>query len=243
MHLSSHVLHFRSMAPTPLPEISSILFDLDGTLIDTEPSAAQAIRDSFAKWGIQINASDATYVTGRTWASAFVFLFEKYSLPIPEAQAENEILGAYRERIQEKLHIVPGSVQAVKSLAQRYRLGLVSGSHRQEILWALKKLGIFAHFQVILGAEDYPKSKPEPDGYLKAFELFQASPRSSLIFEDSQAGIASARRAGAWVVAITGTNHFRQNTKEAHHEIPDLSCVTIPWVENLMKNFKNALQD
>ncbi|MGZ3687945.1 MAG: HAD family hydrolase, partial [Bdellovibrionota bacterium] len=110
---------------------------------------------------------------------------------------------------------------------------LVSGSHRSEILWALDKLQIRSHFQVILGAEDYPRSKPAPDGYEKALKTLAVKPNRSLVFEDSTAGIRSARDAGTWVVAITGTNHFKQDTSEAHHWIPDLREVNVDWISKI----------
>lgn len=211
--------------------INTIFFDLDGTLIDTEASAAQAIRLCFADWGITVSETDSSYVTGRTWAAAFSYLFSKYPLPLPPEQATEAMMRKYRETLETELVVVPGAVSAVRSLSEAsYPLALISGSGRQEILWALRKLGILEHFRVVLGAEDYPRSKPEPDGYLKALNLLGASPERVLVFEDSQAGIASARAAGLWVVAITGTNHFAQDTSHAHRHIPDLSVINEKWV-------------
>jgi HAD superfamily hydrolase (TIGR01509 family) len=221
-------------------ELDWVIFDLDGTLIDTEPSAAKAIARSFQNWGIQVTLEDAGYVTGRTWDMAFQFLFSKYSIPVPQNEAVQTVLENYRLSLENELTVVPGSVQAVQSIASRYPLGLVSGSHRREILWALEKLGIRKHFQVILGAEDYPRSKPAPDGYLAALKEMKLSANRTLIFEDSHAGIASARAAGAWVVAITGTNHFQQDVSQAHFHISDLTPVTAEWVKDLGKKLRDS---
>lgn len=214
-------------------KIKAVIFDLDGTLIDTEPAAAQAITVCFKDWGIQIVPDDANFITGRTWEMAFGYLFKKYELPVPAAHASRTVVAKYREMIETELFPVNGSVEAVRALAKDFPLGLVSGSYRQEILWALDRLGVREHFGVILGAEDYPRSKPAPDGYLKAFDLMNLKGPEILIFEDSEAGIASAKAAGAHVVAITGTNHFRQNHADADHSIPDLKNVTPDWVRKL----------
>ncbi len=214
-------------------QLQTIIFDLDGTLIDTEPSAALAIQECFSEWEMNLQSEDASFVTGRTWNSAFSYLFKKYAIPMPEEQAKKRMMDCYRKKLEENLTIVPGSIKAVQSLAADYPLGLVSGSGRSEILWALNKLQIQNHFKIILGAEDYAQSKPNPDGYLKALTSLQMPPESCLVFEDSTAGITSARSAGTWVVAITSTNHFRQDISKAHFKIPDLTEVTPDWIRNL----------
>jgi HAD superfamily hydrolase (TIGR01509 family) len=213
--------------------VQTILFDLDGTIIDTEPAAARTIQECFKIWGIQIEPQDAAYVTGRTWDSAFSYLFGKYRLPVSSNEAKTHMMSLYRKTLEADLCLVPGSVKAVESLASHFSLGLVSGSVRSDILWALRKLNIEQHFEVILGAEDYPQSKPQPDGYLKAIQTLDTEPQLCLIFEDSTAGIASARAAGAWVVAITATNHFQQDHSLAHFKIRDLTEVDATWIQNL----------
>jgi HAD superfamily hydrolase (TIGR01509 family) len=213
--------------------IQFILFDLDGTLIDTELAAAKTVEEAFLEWKIPLQTADAAYLTGRTWESALDYLFKKHPIPIPIDQAKEHLLNRYRLALENDLKIVPGCVQAVRVLSKRFQLAVVSGSGRREIIWALKKLQIDSHFQFILGAEDYPRSKPHPDGYLKAIEIFKTSPRSCLVFEDSHAGITSALDAGAWVVAVTCTNHFQQKTHEAHFKIHDLTEITEKWIDQL----------
>lgn len=214
-------------------EIKVILFDLDGTIVDTEPAAARAVAECFAEWGISLSLQDARVVAGRTWNEAFSFLFKRYSVPVSHQEASTEMLSRYRNALANELCVVPGSVQAVHSLSQCYRLGLVSGSWKSEVLWVLDKLKIRQCFEVILGAEDYNKSKPEPDGYLKALEVLEVDSSSGLVFEDSEPGIKSALSAGLRVVAITSTNHFGHDISQAHFQIKDLTEVNPQWVRSL----------
>lgn len=218
-------------SPPPVKAIKCIFFDLDGTLIDTEPSAAHAIQQVLAGWGITVEISDAEFITGRTWAAASEFLSKKYQLPISADKAIPLFIKGYQEELHRELHLVPGGAQAVRALSTYYQLGIVSGSHCQEILWALDKMGIRHLFQLILGAENYEKSKPAPDSYLKGLNYFQCAPQEALVFEDSQAGISAALAAGIRVIAITGTNHFNQDISHAHLRIPNLRGVTKKWVE------------
>ena len=213
--------------------LEAILFDLDGTLVDTELAAAKVIHEQFRAWGTPVTAEDARYLTGRTWAKAFELLFAKYPIPVPHDEAATTLLDAYRDELERHLPVVAGSADAVHSLAGHYPLALVSGSNRREILWALGKLGVLERFKIVLGAEDYPRSKPAPDGYAKAMQLLGVSPGATLVFEDSQPGIESALAAGCKVIAITSTNHCDQDNVRAHHRIEDLKGVDAGWIRGI----------
>jgi HAD superfamily hydrolase (TIGR01509 family) len=213
--------------------IKTILFDMDGTLVDTELAAAKAVEACFASWNHEVRDEDAQFVTGRTWEKACEYLFSKYPPPMEKARAMEALLDSYRSRIETDLVEVPGAVIAVKDLAKEYPLALVSGSHRREILSILERLGIREHFKVILGAEDYPRSKPAPDGFLKALSLLNADPATTLVFEDSEAGVQAGLAAGLRVCVITSTNHFGAKTDDGHHFVGDLTCVDRAWVKAL----------
>jgi HAD superfamily hydrolase (TIGR01509 family) len=220
--------------------LKAVFFDLDGTLVDTELAAARAIQEVFASWSLMIEPTDAETIIGRTWQYAFDYFFKKYKIPVPRPEGERQMLEAYAESLHKNLPIVAGGAAAVRALSAKYPLALVSGSMRHQIFFALGQLGITEYFKVILGAEDYPRSKPAPDGYAKAMKLLSVEPESTLIFEDSEAGIASALAAGATVVAITGTNHFRQNNAKAQFRIADLTSVDVPWVEKTWRELHSS---
>ncbi len=213
--------------------IQAIIFDMDGTLVDTELAAAKAVEDTFRAWDHQVTAKDAYFVTGRTWESALDYLFSKYPPKISRIDATREVLDSYRKKIETDLIEVPGARESVRSLAAEYPLALVSGSHRQEILSILGRLGITECFRAILGCEDYPKSKPAPDGFLKAAKMLGVPGANTLVFEDSVAGIESGIAAGMQVCVITMTNHFGLDTKRGHSFIPDLTGVNPAWVKAL----------
>lgn len=218
--------------------IRAIYFDMDGTIIDSESVAARVIAETFLKWGISIDPNDAHYVTGRKWEVAFQALFSKYQVPVSETEAISAILDAYRESLATTLIPVPGVVESIRKLAEEFPLALVSGSHRREILWALGKLGVERHFQVILGAEDYPHSKPHPVGFEKAADLLGEDTRNGLVFEDSPAGIASGRSAGMWVTAVTGAHSQPLDVSGAHWSIRDFKGVSPEWVRKLKHDGK-----
>src|SRR5690606_19525073 len=140
-------------------------------------------------------------------------------------EAAKKILNRYEELLQAGPRVVPGVVDAIRNLAQGHKLALVSGSHRRDILWVLGHLGVEKLFTPVLGAEDYPNSKPAPDGYLEAVKRLGANPKETLVFEDSFAGIESALAAGLYVAAIESTNHFHHDQSRAHVRIKDFTGI------------------
>ena len=214
-------------------EIQGVIFDLDGTIVDTEGTAQSVIEEALLAWGLKLDVSHRGLVSGRTWAAGFDILFERYAVPVPRAEAEHEILARYRAATSRELLVIPGVVKAIRALAGTYPLALVSGSHRREILFALDRLKVRDLFTHIFGAEDYPRSKPAPDGFLKAIEALKVSPSQCLVFEDSAAGIAGARAAGLQVVAVTHANPFGESHSAAHSSIANFEGVDVEWVRRL----------
>jgi sugar-phosphatase len=105
---------------------------------------------------------------------------------------------------------VPGAARFVRAAAARFRLGLVSGAQRQEIEPALAGAGLADCFSVIVAAEDVPRCKPDPTGYLAArAALGRDTPLPAgrcVVLEDSLAGLGAARAAGMRCVMLT-TSH------------------------------------
>ncbi len=215
-------------------QVKTILFDLDGTLVDTELVAAKVVAEFFKKWKIKPNIKDAEQVVGRTWQVAIGFLAKKYVLPVTPEIAFDQMLKRYRSLLKKKLTLIPGGVESVLAFKKKFNLGLVSGSNRIEVDWILKKLRIYSCFKVILTADDYSESKPSPEGYLNAMALMRANPKETLIFEDSAAGIKAARSAGAWVVCVGEANHFKQDQSLAHQKIKNFKGVDVEWVRALL---------
>ena len=212
-----------------MKKAQAVIFDLDGTIVDTEGQAADVIENTLAEWGIALDPAMRGLVSGRTWEVGFDLMFEKFAIPVKRAEAEHIMLERYREAIAKELKVIPGVIDAIRSIASEFPLGLVSGSHRREILFALDQIGVRSLFQVIYGAEDYLRSKPAPDGYLQAIASLGIEPKRGLVFEDSAAGIAAGRAAGLNVVAVTYSNPFGESLAAADSQIPDFRGVDAAW--------------
>ena len=98
--------------------------------------------------------------------------------------------------------MLPGAVEAVQRLSERWPLGLASSSNREVIDAVLSAAGIADRFRATVSSEEVERGKPAPDVYLEAARRLGVEPRRSAAVEDSRNGIRSARAAGMRVVAI-----------------------------------------
>ncbi len=211
--------------------IKAIIFDLDGTIIDSESLSFKAILDCAARWGVPVTKEEAGTVVGRKWDEAFEILFARHQIPVSREEATAQVIAHFQDIVRKEVLFVPKVKEAILDFSQHFRLALVSGSHRADVLWALQKLGVDHLFELVYGAEDYPRSKPAPDGYLKALGNLEVLAEDTVVFEDSVPGLMSAHAAGIRSVAITSTNHFGHDQSLAAEKIRDYEGVDAAWVK------------
>jgi HAD superfamily hydrolase (TIGR01509 family) len=197
--------------------IDAILFDLDGTLIDTESVALLAGRAAFLALGHDVQ--DA-------------FLHELVGVDLPTAG--RRIQGAYPQVDMDVLNQhwqdgfqtaiaqeIPMKSGAIELLARAVRpMSIVTSSGRAAAHQKLKKAQIDHHFQHIITVDDVTMAKPAPEPYLLAARLMGVDPARCLVFEDSETGAEAAHRAGCIVVQIPDL--APSQGRWAHHLADDL---------------------
>jgi sugar-phosphatase len=205
-----------------------VLFDLDGTLVDSEQVYGEALARALADGqGLALTDEDTGFIIGRSWVAIDEHLRGRYPTI---TWTRDEIIAAcaaaaaalFSER---GLPVLPGALAAVARFSDRRR-GLVTGSGRQEAAHVLGHLGLEDAFEVRLCAEDVPRSKPHPDGYLAACAALGVEPADVLVIEDSASGIAAARAAGCAVIAVRAGNFSRQDQSAAHLVVDTLDEIT-----------------
>jgi HAD superfamily hydrolase (TIGR01509 family) len=215
--------------------IRGFLFDLDGTLVDSERETAEAMARALLRGqGIAIEPYDRDFIVGRSWVAIYDSLAARYpqlAWSREETIAQTAVL---RDEVFAELGVtvLPGAC-AVLGWTQGRPRALVTGSSRVEVTQVLPLIGPEATFPVIVAAEDVTRSKPAPDGYLAAMAALSLRPAECLVIEDSVAGIAAGRSAGCLVVACRAGNFAGWDQSGAHRVIDTLHELTPALVGEL----------
>ena len=186
--------------------VRAVIFDFNGTLSNDESILLDIFRDLFAEYGRPLSAqeyfdelaglSDPEIV--RTWLGTG-------NPAVDEVIERRSVL--YRARVGDGSSVSEDVRAAVRYAAERVPVAVVSGAARAEIEPVLDAAGLGAFVSVVVAAEDVAAGKPDPAGYLRALELLDGELEASnvVVFEDTEAGVASAKAAGMQCIAVLGT--------------------------------------
>jgi HAD superfamily hydrolase (TIGR01509 family) len=217
--------------------IRAVLFDLDGTLVDSERESSLAMARVLERdHGLPVSQEDRDYVVGHSWNEIYDHLRARHGAALRWSQEELiRRSSAEREVVigEQGMRIMPGAREAVRRLGARFAKAIVTGSSRSEALKALRVLGAVEEFPVLLASEDYEHGKPDPSGYLAAAARLAVEPPACLVLEDSRPGIAAGRAAGMKVVAVRAGNFLGQDQTAAHRIVETLDHVTDALIAEL----------
>ncbi len=171
------------------------LFDLDGTLVDSEVHTDTAIRVIADATALPDFALPHTETRGRTWAHIADVMRARTGIAADAAALADELLACWTD-IAADVTPVPGAPEAMRDAARRLKLGVVSSSPRSVIDAFLDKLGIAdcVDPRARIGGDMVRRSKPDPDGFLLGARALGVAPADCLVFEDSHAGLDGGAR-------------------------------------------------
>jgi HAD superfamily hydrolase (TIGR01509 family) len=182
--------------------ITSILWDNDGILVDTEHLYFQATREMLATVGVDLTEEAYRQLLLVEARGAWHLAEEKGV----DADAIAVLKEARNERYGELLAtediFVPGASEAVERLAPHFAMGIVTASRKDHFEIIHARTGFLPHFQCVVATGDYARSKPAPDPYLAGLERLGVTAEACVAVEDSLRGLLSARAAGLRCYAI-----------------------------------------
>jgi HAD superfamily hydrolase (TIGR01509 family) len=186
--------------------VRAVIFDFNGTLSHDEPILCEIYCELFAEHGRPLSAQEYFDELAGLSDPEIVQTWLGRDHPAVEEVIKQRI-ERYRELVADGSSVPSAVREAVRYAAERVPVAIVSGAAREEIEPVIEAAGLAASIATIVGAEDVADGKPDPAGYLRALELIDGGLDASevVVFEDTEAGVASAKAAGMRCFAVLGT--------------------------------------
>ena len=186
---------------------AAVIFDLDGVIMDSEQrwnGAKEAlVRETGGRWRDEA-PSVMMGMSSSEWAA---YLRDDLGVPMDVDAISRDVVRRMEDGYREELPLLPGAGDAVRSLADRWPLGLASSSNREIIDLVLELTGFGEAFRVTVSSEEVERGKPAPDVYLEAARKLEVEPASCVAIEDSSNGLRSAHAAGMAVIAVPNPHY------------------------------------
>jgi beta-phosphoglucomutase family hydrolase len=183
-----------------------VLWDLDGTLIDTGPYHFQAWQKTLSEYRIDFYEADFKATFGMNNNSILKKMFGGELSQEKIEKISNEKEGQFRSIIHGFAKPFPGVRHCLEDFREAgFKQAIASSAPMDNIDFLLSELNLKSYFDEIISAADLP-GKPDPTVFLKAANALELSPKDCVVIEDAVAGVEAAKRSGAKCIAVTTTS-------------------------------------
>ncbi len=223
--------------------MQALLFDLDGTLIDSMPLHHEAWRAWFARQGLPFDEDGFFAATaGRTNAEILADLYPGHS-EAERGQMADDKEALYRDLAATRLNLIAGAQALLAQARQRgLKLAVCTAAPPGNIEVAFARFGLGAAVDTVTSPADGLRGKPHPDIFAEAARRLGADPAHCLVFEDAPLGIEAARRAGMRAFALTTS--LPASAFESYPNLigvaPDLRGIDLDTLDTLLRETPHA---
>ncbi len=174
-----------------------VLFDMDGTLVQTEQLKAQSHAAAVAHFGGSLPDGFFQQIMGKSSEVVANAYIQTAGLDVTPDEYLRHKNAVYKKLLQQKINLVPGALNLLQTLRKNgYKLALVSSSQRWMMDRVLAKIEIGDFFQTIVSANEVRREKPAPEPYFKAMVDLKLTLGKTCVFEDTDVGLTAAHNAG-----------------------------------------------
>lgn len=207
--------------------IKGIIFDADGTLLDSMYIWEELGERYLANRDIKAEEGLGQILYPMTLEQSSMYLKEKYSIDDSTDKIIKDILSLLTDFYQKEALLKEGAFSYLEKMkAKGVVMGIATSGDKKLLISALKRLNVYDYFSIIKTCSEYDTSKNEPLIYLKTAEILGTTPNETVVFEDVLCGIMTAKDAGFVTVAVEDLSNMpdRQQLKEcANYCIKDFS--------------------
>jgi HAD superfamily hydrolase (TIGR01509 family) len=206
--------------------ITAVVFDMDGLLIDSEPLQLRAWDAYLRRHGAELTPALLQRMLGLRLVDSAALVQRELRLPCTADDVARERDALFLESVPGNLHAMPGALRLIDDLRRRgMGLALATSGHRRYVDLALGGTGLAGLFDVEVTGEMVAHGKPAPDTYQRAAELLGSAPSNCLALEDAPNGVASAKAAGMWCIAVPDAHAERARFDAADAVVDSLAGV------------------
>ncbi len=212
-----------------------MIFDLDGVLVDSEQVWDEVRERYAADVGGRYSAQATRDMMGMSSGEWSTYMAEELGLPGSPAEINRDVVERMLARYGEEPPLIPGAVDAVRSIAALWPTAIASSSNPELIDVVLRVSGLVEVVREAVSSQEVERGKPSPDVYLEAAKRLGVEPGACVAVEDSHNGIRSAAAAGMRVIAVPNP-HFPPDEEAlalADLTISSISELTPALVQNL----------
>lgn len=216
--------------------IKTVIFDMDGVIVDTEPVHHYAFNEHFRQLNIEITPELYASFTGNSTKNIFERLKVQFNLEHDVDHLVETKRNLFNDAFDKKddLYLLHGVEDLIKDLhSNGMQLILASSSAKVTINRIFTRFGLHKYFTHIVSGEDFPKSKPHPAIFLKAAELSNTPVENCIVIEDSTNGIKAAHAAGIYCVGYDSFHSKMQDYSLANMVISNFNELNYSKIVNI----------